>query len=152
MNSTTKQRIVAIFIGVVMLASMAEIGLLRNVPGNTQEAAKLPDAVNRKLTLLEMRDALTSGKVLIEYFYNETCANCTAKENMYKEFVASDQFNGYVMLSYGVWNETSDWMLDATGTQTRLDNISDTTQLKKLICSDEIRMFSKPNVCVLESL
>jgi len=152
MNKTNKQRLIAIFIGVVMLASMAEIGLLRNREGNTQETAKLPDVVNRKLTLLEMRDALTSGRVLIEYFYNETCANCTAKENIYKEFVASDQFKGYVVLSYGVWNETSDWMLDATGTQTKLDNISDTAQLKKLLCSDEIRMFSKPNVCVLETL
>jgi len=71
---------------------------------------------------------------------------------MYKEFAASDQFKGYVMLSYGVWNETSDWMLDATGTQTKLDNISDTAQLKTLLCSDNIRMSSKPNICVLEGL
>jgi hypothetical protein len=151
MKKITIQRIMAIFIGVVMLASVAEIALLRNTPAETQQTT-LPNIVNRKLTLLEMRDTLTGGKVLIEYFYNETCTNCTAKENVYKEFVNSEQFKDYVVLSYGVWNETADWMLDAAGTQKELGNISSAADMKKLLCSDEIRMLDKPNVCVLEGL
>lgn len=151
MKKITGQRIMAIFIGVIMLASVAEIALLRNNTTETEQTT-LPDTVNRKLTLAEMRDTLVGGKILIEYFYNETCTSCIAKEKMYMDFVSSGQFRGYAVLSHGVWNETADWILDATGTQTDLSNVSSASDMKKLICSNEIIMGNKPNVCVLEGL
>jgi hypothetical protein len=152
MKKLTTQRIMAIFIGVVMLASIAEVALLRNTP-NATVTPTLPDVVNRKLTLDEMRGVLTNGTVLIEYFYNETCTNCTTKAEMYKSFVTSDQFKGYALLSYGVLNETADWMLDLTGTQIDLTNITTTTQLENLFCDDsKVRSPNKPNVCLLKSI
>lgn len=154
MNKITKQRFIAIFIGAVMLASILEVALLRNNPNNTPETAQLPDIVNRKLTLLEMRNTLGSGKVLIEYFYNESCTNCTAKENVYKEFVSSDQFKGYVILSYGASkNETADWMLDLNLEQIDLSKINTTLELENLFCDDNSTAKTmKPNVCLLKNV
>jgi hypothetical protein len=152
MKKINQQRLIAIFIGVVMLASIMEVALLRTTPNNGPATAQVPDIVNRRLTLDEMRSALTSGKVVIEYFYNDTCTNCTAKENVYKEVAGSDQFHGFVVLSYGAGNETADWLLDATGTQTDLRNVTMATDLEKMLCGDEIRMFSKPNICLLQGL
>lgn len=154
MKKMTSKRIMAIFIGVVMLASIAEVALLRNTPGDKQGATSVPSVVNRKLTLDEMRSTLGSGKeVVIEYFYNESCTNCSAKVEMYKSFVTSNQFSGYAVLSYGVSeNETADWMLDATGTQTVLGNMTSVSDLQKLLCSDDVRMLDKPDVCILEQL
>lgn len=154
MKKITSKRIMAIFIGVVMLASIAEVSLLRNTPNDQSTTTSVPSVVNRKLTLDELRSTLGSGKeVVIEYFYNESCANCGAKAEMYKSFVTSGQSSGFAVLSYGVSeNETADWMLDATGTQTSLDNVTNVGDLQKLLCSDNIRMLDKPDVCIFEQL
>ncbi|MCX6817338.1 MAG: hypothetical protein NTU57_00595 [Candidatus Aenigmarchaeota archaeon] len=148
MNNMTKKRIMAIFIGVVMLASIAEVALLRNNQTQNTEPAQLPNVINRKLTITEMRSVLLSSRALIEYFYNESCSDCAAKEALYQEFANSDNFNGYVVVSYGVYNETSDWLLDLTGTQTDLTNITTQAGLKKMFCDTDISTL-KPNVCLL---
>jgi len=109
--------------------------------------------VNRKLTLEEMRSVLTGGNAIIEYFHNESCEGCAAREAMYQDFVSTiNTDRSYVMLSYGVSeNETSDWMIDLQGTQIDLSNISDATSMKKLICRNDVATL-KPNICVLEEL
>jgi hypothetical protein len=154
MKKMTSKRIMAIFIGVVMLASIAEVALLRNTPGDTPGTVNVPNVVNRKLTLDELRTTLGSGKkVLIEYFYNESCADCGARADVYKSFVVSSQFSDFAVLSYGVsGNDTADWMLDATGTQINLDNVTSVGDLQKLLCSDGVRLLDKPNVCILDQL
>jgi hypothetical protein len=153
MDNLTKKRLVAIFIGVVMLASVAEVALLRTQPAGTTTQVQVPTVVNRKLTLNEMRSVLSGGNAIIEYFHNEACDNCTARETMYQDFVKGiNTDRSYVMLSYGVSeNETSDWMIDLQGTQIDLSNISDATGMKKLLCRSDVATL-KPNICVLEEL
>jgi len=152
MDNLTKKRLVAVFIGVVMLASMAEVALLRTQPGDSTTQVQVPTVVNRKLTLEEMRSVLMGGNAIIEYFHNESCDNCTAREAMYQDFIQTiNTDRSYVMLSYGVSNETADWLLDLTGTQIDLSNISDAAGLKKLICRGDVATL-KPNICVLEEL
>ena len=151
MDNMTKKRIMAIFIGVVMLASVAEVALLRNNQTQTNEPEQLPNVVNRKLTITEMRSVLMSSRAIIEYFHNESCSDCAAKEALYQEFANSDNFKGYVVVSYGAYNETSDWLLDLTGTQKDLTNITTQADLKKMFCDTEIATL-KPNVCLLDSM
>ena len=151
MDNINKKRFMAIFIGVVMLASILEIGFLRNNQTQNTETEQLPGVINRKLTISEMRSVLTGGRALIEYFHNESCIDCVAKEALYQEFANSDNFNGYVVVSYGAYNETSDWLLDLTGTQTDLTNITTQTSMKKMFCDTDIATV-KPNVCLLDNM
>ncbi len=152
MKKLAKQRIVAVFIGVVMLASIMEIALLRNTPDQGNEPQQLPGVVNRKLTLDEFRTALMTGRVVLEYFHNESCPECAAKERMYRDFAASGQFSDVVVLSYGIsQNETADWLVDLSGNQIPLKDINTTADLQRLFCSDGI-VSEKPNACILEEI
>lgn len=157
MDNLTKKRLVAIFIGVVMLASVAEVALLRTNPAGTTTQVQVPTVVNRRLTLDEMRSVLGGGNAIIEYFHNESCDGCAAKETMYQDFVKNiNTDRSYVMLSYGVTeNETSDWMIDLAGTQIDLSNISTTTEFIDLFCNcnETVRIQNfKPNICVLRCM
>jgi hypothetical protein len=146
MNS---KRIMAIFIGVVMLASILEVSLLRTKP-EAPGPVQVPDVLNRTLTPEEKVGILRSGKTLIEYFHNESCISCAIKEKMYQDFVESDQFKGYVILSYGTsQNETADWIINLDGTQIDLKGINGTADMKKLFCDDAL---IKPTACLLEEV
>jgi len=151
MKKDTKQRLIAIFIGAVMLASVAEVALLRTTPSGQQQI-QIPDVLDRKLTFDELRSALVTGRAVIEYFHNESCITCVERENLYREFAGVINSGGsYVILSYGVYNETSDWMIDLAGNQINLDGFNSTADLKKMFCSSDI-VTQKPNVCLLEEL
>jgi len=110
----------------------------------------LPNVLNRTLTPEERVGVLRSGKVIIEYFYNVTCIECLEKEGVYKNFVESKEFKGYLTLSHGTSeNETMDWMLNLDGTQIDLTDINSTEELKALFC--EVA-FIKPNICLLQEI
>jgi hypothetical protein len=152
MKKISKQRVMAILIGAIMLASIAEVALLRNNQQQDNQPQQLPGAVNRKLSLDETRSVLTSGRILIEYFYNESCTSCAAKEGMYREFVNSDAFVGFAVLSYGVSeNETADWLIDLALNQVSLKDVNTTADMQKLFCDNSI-VSEKPNICILEGI
>jgi hypothetical protein len=151
MNRILQQRIMAIFIGFIMVGSVVGFAVLYTRPAGTA-TFELPEVNNRTLTTEERLGVLRSGKTLIEYFHDEACAECAAKERLYQDFVTSEQFRGYVVLSYGVSNESADWILDSVGDQFDLSAVNDTAGLKKLFCSGDFRAFDKPNVCVLEEI
>ena len=150
MKKITQQRLMALFIGFIMLGSMVGFAMLYTRPASPS-AVQLPYVINRTLAVEEKLSILRGGKGLIEYFYNETCADCAAKEALYQSFVTSEQFSGYVFLSYGVSNESADWMLDSIGDQFNLSQINNTADIKKLFCGTDF-VAEKPNVCVLEEI
>ncbi len=151
MGRIMQQRIMAIFIGFIMLGSVVGFAVLYNRPAGPV-TIEMPEVLNRTLTTEEKLSVLRNGKTLIEYFHNESCAICAAKEGLYQDFVTSEHFKGYVVLSYGVSNESADWILDSMGDRFDLLAINDTAGLKKLFCSDDFKAFDKPNVCVLEGI
>jgi len=140
------ERFMALFIGFVMVASILGFAMMRYTP-EAPGPVKLPDVLNRTLTPEERVGVLRGGKVIIEYFHNGSCQDCAEKERMYMNFV--DSFRGYVMLSYGVSNETADWMINLDGTQIDLSDVNSTRELRSLFCEVAI---IKPNVCILEEI
>ncbi len=140
------ERFMALFIGFVMVASILGFAMMRYTPEGPGPV-KLPDVLNRTLTPEERVGVLRGGKVIIEYFHNGSCQDCAEKERMYMNFV--DSFRGYVMLSYGVSNETADWMINLDGTQIDLSDVNSTGELRSLFCEVAI---IKPNVCILEEI
>jgi|YelNatPaOPRAMG01_1025707.scaffolds.fasta_scaffold213689_1 hypothetical protein len=151
MNKLVKQRLMALFIGFVMLGSMLGFAMIYTRPGGKEVV--LPFVINRTLTTEERLSVLRSGRVLIEYFYNRSCLACEEKVEMYKKFVNLDQFKGYAVLSYSPLeanqSEEIDIMFNLDGTQIELKDVKTLDELKKKFCEVAI---IKPNVCVLEEL
>ena len=149
MERVAKQRLMAIFIGFIMVASMVGFAMMSYRPEGPGPVI-LPDVLNRTLTPEERVGILRSGKVLIEYFYNGTCIECVEKEGMYRNFAGSREFKGYLILSHGIAeNETMDWMLNLDGTRIDLDNVNSTKELRELFCDVAI---IKPNICILQEI
>ncbi len=146
MKRVAKQRLMAIFVGFIMVASMMGFAMMSYRPEGPGPV-KLPNVLNRTLTPEERVGILRDGKVLIEYFYNESCIECSEKEGIYKGFVESREFKDYIILSYGISeNETMDWMLNLDGTRIDLTDINSTKGLREFFCEVAIL---KPNICVL---
>lgn len=149
MERVSKQRSMALFIGFIMVASMVGFAMMNYRPEGPGPVM-LPDILNRTLTPEERVGTLRSGKVIIEYFYNESCIECAEKEEVYKNFVGSREFEGYAVLSYGISeNETADWMINLDGTRIELTDINSTKDLRELFC--EVA-FIKPNICILQEI
>ena len=149
MDDVGKQRLMAIFIGFIMVVGMGGFALMSQVP-QEPEPVTIPNVMERMVTPEERVSILRSGRVLIEYFHNVTCFDCIEKETMYRNFVESREFAGYLTLSYGTsQNETMDWMLNLDGTQIELEGINSPEELRELFC--EIAII-KPDICILEEL
>ena len=149
MDSVSKQRFMALFIGGIMVLSMVGFAMMNYRPQGPAPV-QTPTVLNRSVTPEERVGILRNGKVLIEYFYNSTCLECAEKETLYKNFVLSREFNGYLVLSHGVAeNETMDWMLNLDGTRIDLSEINSTESLRGLFCDAAL---IKPNVCLLQEL
>lgn len=139
----------AIFIGGVMVLSMLGFAMLQSTP-EERAPVELDDVLNRRLSTEERISALRNGRTVIEYFYNESCAECPEKAGMYRKFVESEESEKLLVLSYGVAeNETADWMINLDGTRIELDGVNSTGELKSLFCDVAL---IKPDICILESL
>lgn len=149
MDEVGKQRLMAIFIGVVMVVGTAGFALMSAAP-EEPAPVEIPDVMNRMVTTEERVSILRSGKVLIEYFHNESCISCIEKEEMYTSFANSDEFGDYVVLAYGTSeNETMEWMLNLDGTRIDLSGISTQKELRELFCDVAL---IKPDICILREI
>ena len=63
-----QQRFMAIFIGVIMVASVAGFALISQPPSGPKEVV-VPDVIEHELTPDERVSILRTGKTLIEYYY-----------------------------------------------------------------------------------
>lgn len=139
----------AFFIAFIMVASIMGFALMSYVP-ETPAPVETPIIIDHPITPEERVNVLRGGRVLIEYFYNITCLECVDKETMYRDFVLSNEFGGYLVLAHGVAeNETSDWMLNLDGTQIDLSEINSTQGLRELFCDVALL---QPNICILQDL
>lgn len=154
MNQVTGQRLMAIFIGFIMVASIMGFAMMQNAP-ESPAPVEFPDIINRQLEPDERINILRTGKAVIEYFHGKGCIECLEKETMYQEFVSSRDFKGTVSLAYGVYgnetNETIDWMVDLAGNQIDLTEINSGEGLRELFCGNRV-VTVKPNICLLLEL
>jgi hypothetical protein len=143
-----KERFMAIFIGVIMLSSVAGFALMSINMSPGPEAPDIPTVVNRQLTTDEALFILRSGKVLIEDFYSVDCGDCLEKNAMLEAF--ANRFYDFIVLEKVVVNQTNQTMLQmigAGGKITKLDNITiNESNLLDMFCEVAI---AQPIECLL---
>ncbi len=110
--ATKTERFMAIFIGVIMLGSVAGFALIQTMPAGPQ-SPEIPNIIKRQLTTDETLFILGSGKVLIEDFYTIDCDDCFEKNVVLESF--ANRFKDFVVLEEVVVNQTNQTMLKMIG-------------------------------------
>lgn len=110
-----KERLIAIFIGSIMVLSAAGFAINSAVnQGDSQTPGyNIPTIVTRQLTPEESIYVLQNGKVLIEFFYAENCTDCPAKMTALEGFV--QRLSEFAVLEEVKGNETSIQIIGAGG-------------------------------------
>src|SRR3990172_6185097 len=134
-----KERLIAIFIGLLMIMSAAGFALnsaMNQGDINTTPQITVPTINTRPLTAEETVNVLNyDGKVIIEYSYQ----NHTVDQNKIAVLESFDQQNsGFVVLSEYLGNETSMNMIGIQSGQGKIVNMSNMTlseaNLMDLLC------------------
>ena len=80
-----KERLMAIFIGSMMLFSIIGFGLSNSRFNSTQDnTISFPFKVDRELTTEELVSILRSGRIVVEDTYAANCTDCEA-DNIFLE-------------------------------------------------------------------
>jgi hypothetical protein len=145
--ATRTERFMAIFIGVIMLGSVAGFALFQTIPAGP-EAPQIPNIIKRQLTIDETLFILGSGRVLIEDFYAIDCNDCFEKNMVLESF--ANRFEDFVVLEEVVVNQTNQSMLKmigAGGTIVDLENKTvDEENLLEVFCDIAI---AQPIECLI---
>jgi len=149
-----KERIGAIFVGAIMIfsiAGFATTGLtFTKSNDNQQEEYSLPTIVSRPFTGREKAIILNSGRVVIESVYNKDCGECKQKNMEITTFTSS--LEGFIYLS-SVENSTEEGfekfqMIGSRGEIIDLENEEITPEnLIDLYCDISI---VQPRECLLK--
>ena len=146
-----KERLIAIFIGLLMIMSAAGFALnsaMNQGDINTTPQITVPTINTRPLTAEETVNVLNyDGKVIIEYSYQ----NHTVDQNKIAVLESFAQQNsGFVVLSEYLGNETSMNMIGIQSGQGKIVNMSNMTlseaNLMDLLCDVAIAL---PQECLM---
>jgi len=124
-----KERIAAVFIGALMLFSVAGFALqgssfTANVASNDHEEYSLEPVVNRYLSSQEKAIILTNGRVIIESVYGSECSECKQMDSELQLFTNNNQ--GFVFMQ-SVETESGDGFdkLQMIGSDGSIINLED---------------------------
>ncbi len=123
--ATNIERFMAIFIGVIMLGSVAGFAMMSINLQPDSEAPEIPTIVNRQLTTDETIYILRTGKVVIENFYSIDCNDCLERNVMLEAF--ANQFKDFVVLERVVVNQTNQSMFQMIGSGGRILKLDNQT-------------------------
>jgi thiol-disulfide isomerase/thioredoxin len=126
--ATRTERFMAIFIGLIMLGSVAGFAMISSTPPGPQ-APDIPNIIKRQLTTDETLFILRSGKVLIEDFYTIDCEDCLEKNVVLESF--ANRFKDFVVLEEVVVNQTNQTMLKMIGAGGAIVNLENKTIIEK---------------------
>ena len=101
MNKTTRNRIIAIFIGILMVGSTATYALMQafNYFGNSnQQNAQLPSSyiVEEQLTDAQEKAIMSQYKTVVQFYYSPSCLDCVSQRNALEKSV--NQNSGQIYL------------------------------------------------------
>lgn len=127
--ATRTERFMAIFIGLIMIVSVAGFALINTTIPTGPEAPQIPNIVKRQLTTDETLFILRSGRVLIEDFYTVDCEDCLEKNVVLESF--ANRFKDFVVLEEVVVNQTNQSMLKMIGAGGAIVNLENKTIIEK---------------------
>lgn len=83
------KKIMAIFIGGIMLASSVAFAFLSLFGGSQQQQLSIPEerTLNYKLTREQVQVLLQNGYTIVEYFYPDGCVECLEVKSRLEEIV-----------------------------------------------------------------
>lgn len=101
MGKTTRNRIIAIFIGILMVGSTATYALMQafNYFGTNKQAnASLPSSyiVEEQLTDDQEKTIISQYKTVVQFYYSSSCLECVRQRNVLESFV--NQNSGQIYL------------------------------------------------------
>jgi len=108
-----KERLMAIFIGLVMLLAVGGWAVMSIVPQDTGPEFNVPIIVTRELTSDEIIYVLQTGRVLIEYFYTTNTTDYLDDLPILESFTSN--FNNFVVLEEVAGNQTRFEMIGING-------------------------------------
>ena len=148
-----KERAMAIFIGLIMIFSVAGFSLMSirwgSNTGNTP--VDVPSVIDKALTKDEFRSILLSGKTIIQNHYLIDCADCGAT-NAALEGFAKDMAGFVVLEQFSVQfqNETKLQVVSSDGRITELGNGTiNQDSLLDTICAVS---YVQPKQCLLRGI
>ncbi len=148
-----KERAMAIFIGLIMVSSVAGFAIMGlDWGGGTEGAtADVSPVIDRALTKDEFRSILLSGKTIIQNHYLVGCADCGAMNAMLENFAKG--LEGFVVLEqFGVQfqNETKLQIVSSDGRITELgDGAINEAGLLDTVCEVS---YVQPKQCLLRDI
>jgi len=143
-----KERIMAIFIGLVMVLSAAGFALNSaiNQQGQPAPGFNIPTIVTRQLTTDETVYVLQNGRVLIEFLYADNCSECPGKISSLEGF--AQKMSDFVVLEEVPANETSIHIIGSGGKIEDIGNLTLSEQnLMSTFCGIAI---AQPPECLIE--
>ena len=126
--ATRTERFMAIFIGLIMIGSVAGFAMISSTPPGPQ-VPEIPNIIKRQLTTDETLFILRSGRVLIEDFYTIDCEDCLEKNVVLESF--ANRFKDFVVLEEVVVNQTNQTMLKMIGAGGAIVNLENKTIIEK---------------------
>lgn len=142
-----KERLMAIFIGLIMITSLLGFALNSAVwqQGTQNQGPQIPAFVDRELTPEEVVFVLRTGRVLIENFYEENCTECLSRNVDLQTFAGS--LSDFIVLENAAGNETKLQMVGNGGKIIDLENETLTqNNLLSIFCGIAI---AQPQQCLI---
>ena len=151
MKDENKTKIMSIFIGLVMVLSLAGFAGLSlvgraDVDQNQNTGPEIPNIVYRELEPDEVLYSLQNGRVVMEYTYAENCETCEADELMLTTVV--NRFLGHIILQSIEGEETS---LRMTGVGGSIIEVEDVTEDNVIDVFCQVAPI-KPRECLVRDL
>ncbi|MEM5812658.1 MAG: hypothetical protein QW286_02985 [Candidatus Aenigmatarchaeota archaeon] len=142
-----RERIAAIVIGIIMVMSAAGFAINSALYQNRQENIfNIPTIVTRQLTVEESVYILRTGRVIIEFFYDENCSDCQERIGVIEGF--AQKMSGFAVLQEIKGNETSVKMIGSEGRIVDIMNESlSETDIMRVFCEIAI---TQPPECLIE--
>jgi len=147
MKRETKERAAAIFIGLIMVMSLAGFAAMNVVIPAGDGGQTMPSVVDRELSPEEKIFVLRTGRVLLENYYAENCTGCVEFNVMAEVFVS--RFPDYMIFEKVKGNETKLQMIGQGGEIRELEHPVTEDELFGVFCELAIL---QPKECLLREL
>ncbi len=143
-----RERMMAIFIGSLMIMSLVSFGLSSTRFSNPASTISVPFIVERQLASDEMISILSSGKIIIEDTYSPECSECVENNMALTTFFG--RFRDYAVIQMIEGNETSVKIIGSGGRIKDISGIGFTDgELMDAFCEMAI---AQPRECLLDQI
>lgn len=147
MKKDTKERAAAIFLGLIMIMSLAGFAAMNISFPTTEDTQGIPSVVDREMTPEEKIFVLRTGRVLMESFYSENCTECSELNILGETF--ANGFPEYFVFEKVKGNETRVQIIGQGGEIRELGTNLTEDELFDVFCDIAIL---QPKECLLREL